>query len=205
MPFNPKRNYKASNSMSKKKALSNKALTKKVRTIQKGIGSYYQSVTTLLYNAVTLTAGAEDVNYLTMTETDSKYLYIDFIIKLLCSTAGGATVRLLFAIDNLEADTDLTACIGSNSVNNYDQGAIEVSQYRRYKRRKFTPQAIIYKDFTIGLNNGEPKIFKYRMPLHGKRLNPGGNQWQVFVSALSDEADSLVSISAMQVYLDMSP
>lgn len=214
MPYYP--NYRYGNKpvvkkllfpMAKKKALSNKSLTKKVKTLERSEGLFARGATTKLYDAVALVAGTEDLNYLTLDKTDAKYHYIDFAVKLLCSTAGGATVRILFCIDMFETDTDITSVIGTDSIEYPSQSiALTPSEYRLHKRHDSVPTALVYKDVFMALNNGEPKVFKYRMNLHGKRYQDfSAKQWQPFVSCLADEANVTISIGVNQAYTDLSP
>lgn len=182
----------------KRRVLSNKALTKKVRALDNKKGQYEVHQPVVLYDAVTLTAGTEDLNYMTGEAIvgDEQYA-IGYIVhwKALCSTAGGATLRVLFCTDEQESDTDYTSVLGTNSVGINDVANFVPLFLRKHKDNMTAiPGAIIHKDMLIALNNGEPKAGSFYVNMH-RRYQGAIKGFDNFVTALADEADVLFSLN----------
>lgn len=202
--------YKSVQRTTKKKT-NPKALSRRISKLENKIGTIeVPDTANYLYNAVTLTAGAENLKYFgsvtaELIPADSEYKAYLIKCKLLCSTAGGATVRILFGIDNYETDTDITAILGTNSVVDYmanTSGTVMPVKYKKYETNlEIKPRIYIYRDYLIPLINGEPKTFSFIWNMRGKKSSVGSSgDWEPLVTALADEADVLISMSCSVIY-----
>lgn len=202
--------YKSVSKTTKKKT-NTKALSRRISKLENKIGTIeVPDTANYLYNAVTLVAGTEDINYFGSVTSelipgDSEYKAYHIKCKLLCSTAGGATVRILFGIDNYESDTDITAILGTDSVKDYmsfTSGLVMPVKYKKVETNlEIKPRIYIYKDYLIPLINGEPKTFSFIWNMRGKKSSAGASSdWEPLVTALADEADVAITMSCSVVY-----
>lgn len=188
----------------RKPVLSNRQLTRQVRSI-KGTQGQRDKAGAVTASGVTLTAGTARIdNYGSIA--DSLVHYVDFRIKLLCSTAGGATCRLIFFADEQYDGTGVVIAdilnAPTDSVSPYlDDKCLPIKE-ARHKNRKFDARVVVYDDRTISLNNGEPKFFKVRMKLNGRRFREkdGTVLPRLGVMALADESNCTYSLSYDRYY-----
>lgn len=202
--------YKSVSKTTKRKKTNTKALSRRISKLENKIGSIeVPDAANYLYNAVTLLAGTEDLNYFSdvsaeLTPTDSEYKAYHIKCKLLCSTAGGATVRILFGIDNYDSDTDIPAILGTNVVVDYmayTSGTVMPVKYKKLESNlEIKPKIYIYKDYLISLNNGEPKTFSFIWNMRGKKSSVGSGDWEPLVTALANEANVAMTMSCSVVY-----
>lgn len=207
----PAGKYFAMNTTSKKKVLSNKSLTKQVRAL-KGTEGERKLTGELIYNAVTLTAGTADINYFaasgvfTSTAECPMVLHsLDVKMKFLCATAAGATVRLLLCFDEHYNGTGIVASdifytsTGSNSVAPYNQ--YNTRSVKTYKNKNLdqTPRCVVIRDTIISLNQNEPKVVSFKVPLFNRKVMDIGVADYLkphpFMCLLADEANVTASVA----------
>lgn len=190
----------------KKKVLSNRQLTKRVRSLTGQEGNRIMS-SALLYSAVALVAGTPDINYfddfgLYAVGSDIIQHYFDCHIKLLCTTAGGCTVRLLYGFDEDYDGTNLTGAeilnTATDSASGYLTGAVANYKEAKHKNARVNYRTRIVWDKLIPLIQNEPKSFNVRLPMYNRKTKvaTGANiaEFYPFMLALSDEADSTISV-----------
>lgn len=200
----------------KKKVLSNKSLTKRVRALsnQEGERVIKQFQTDV---ASTLTAGTALIRYFDdssafTTGVTVKHHYYDCHVKLLCSTAGGATVRMLYCFDEAWDGTNLVVAeildSTADSGSPYLDDAVTNLKEARHKNRSNDYRCVVVKDMLIPLNNGEPKCFNMRLPLFHRRTagttSPNVSAFYPFMMFLADEANVLMSFEGSYVYTNLS-
>ncbi len=190
----------------KPKVLSNKQLTRQVRSLSGKEGSRV-TLSALLYSAVTLTAGTPDINYFddaALFAVDSPKIqhYYDCHIKMVTTTAAGASVRILYGFDEAHSGTNLTAAQILNTTTDSASGYLTstVANYKegRHKNRINDYRCLIVKDMIIGLVANEPKVFNVRLPLYGRKTEAvtGANvaDFLPFMLALADESNVVFSV-----------
>lgn len=186
----------------RKPVLSNRQLTRQVRTLkgQQGKRSY---AGTIVASAVTLTAGTARIDTFGIVENDSACHYVDFRIKL--QAAAAATVRLIFALDELYAGTPVIATdfleTATDSASNYADGICLPVREARHKNREFDARVVVYEDRMIPMIASESRIFKVRMKLNGKKFRDkdGNRTPRVSILSLADESNVTMTL-ANEVY-----
>lgn len=205
--------YKKSFKKSKARVLSNKQLTRKVRAISGTEGARNTvSSSTFLYDNATLVAGTAQMVYIQTvlgnnlfhTTNPRIHHYYDARIKLLTTSAGGATVRLIYGFDDegrLDGAVAEVLQVPSNSCSPLiSSGAVSYKELRYKKNLLVDDRFNIVRDQIIPLVANEPKCMTIRLPLFNKktRENSGGanlSGFQPFVLMLSDEANATVTWS----------
>ncbi len=191
------------------KVLSNKQLSKQVRTIKNSDGIRFHD-SNLLYSAVTLTAGTPDINYFQDAASPTLFSigiimvhsYYDCHFKLLTTNAAGATVRLLYGFDERFDGTNLTAAqiidTTTDSASGYVDGVCVNHKEARKKNRDKAYRGVIVKDMLIPLIANEPKCFNLRLPLFNRKTyaESADNRvkFQPFMLALADEGNVTFSM-----------
>lgn len=223
MPYYPNRRplYKYYNQINKpqpqkKKILSNRSLTKEVRSLrnQEGervIKQFQTDVASLLTAGTALIRYFDDSSAFT-TGVTVKHHYYDCHLKLLCSTAGGATVRILYCFDESWDGTNLV--VGeildstADSASPYLDDAVTNLKEARHKNRSNDYRCVVVKDKLIALNNGEPKCLSFRLPLFKRRTcgttSPNVASFYPFMLFLADEANVTMSFEGSYVYTNLS-
>lgn len=194
----------------KKKVLSNKQLTRKVRKLS-GMEGEREHFADHLYAAVLLTAGTADINYFKDTSPIALFEssvtriqhYYDCHIKLLCSAAGGATVRLLYGFDEDWDGTNLVVAeildTTSDSVSGLLTADVVNFKESKHKNRAENYRCVIVKDMIIALEQNVPKAFNVRLPLFNRKSRKSGGanitEFTPFMLALADENDVTFSMA----------
>lgn len=196
----------------KKKVLSNKALTQRVRALTNTSGERLH-LGHGLYTAATLAAATAQLNYfdeagqpLFQTGGEAIHHYYIAHIQLSCSTAGGSVVRLIYGWDNQPAYDDGDDIIAGDvlesptipSSNYNDQTALPMKEANN-KNSAENPRAIIVKDLLIPLIANEKKAFNVKLPLYNKKTNGATatkSKFRPFMLALSDVS------STFNMYVD---
>lgn len=187
----------------KKPVLSNRQLTRKVRTLdnQQGQRTYTGSA---MASAVTLTAGTARIDTAAGL-ADSTVHYIDYVIKAVATA--GATLRLIFFMDELYAGTaavvgDILAAPTDSASHYSTNDTILPLKEARHKNREFDARVVVYEDRTIPLIANEPRFFKVRQRMNGRKFrnNDGNINPRFGVMALADEANVTYSINRMLYY-----
>lgn len=189
----------------KKKVLSNKALTKQIRSLKGQEGSRVM-LANHLYNADALAAGTPDINYFddaTLFNTSAPAIqhYYDAHVKLI-ATVGHATVRLLYGFDeDYDGDNLVAAEIldtTTDSASAYLSGDVVNFKESRNKNRNEQYRVVIVKDMIISLEQNVPKTFNIRLPLFNRKTPSASGEniapFYPFMLALSDENASTISI-----------
>lgn len=196
-----------------KKVLSNKQLTKKIRSLAKQEGSR-KHLEGALYSATTLTAGISDINYfddssLFSNTTNRIQHYYDCTIKLLTVAAAGATVRIIYGIDNDYNGTNVTEAFildagsAGDSIAPYESSTCASYKESKHKNRDVDYRIGVIKDMVIGLEQNIPKIFKVKLPMFNKRTHVNDFDFFPFVLALADENDVLMSMGVNYYFTDL--
>lgn len=193
-----------------KKVLTNKQLTRRVRTLAKQEGSRAHT-SAFLYSATLLSNGSADVNYFDDTpllfgtlnlDRNVTHYYYDCHIKLSTVAATGTTVRLIYGFDNDYDGANLVASEiiagGSDSSAPYVSGEVTSLKESKHPNRNENYRCTIVKDMIIALEPNVPKAFNVRLPLFGKKTKGSGGSnipdFLPFMLALSDEGDSTISM-----------
>lgn len=204
----------------KKRVLSNKQLTRQVRTLRGTEGSLKRIGGALLplYSAVTLADGVADLNYFStqgyfQTDVEHQHLYYDVYIKLLTTATAGATLRLIYGFD-MDADpstgnANRILAVPSNSASNLYQrengtpGAAYIAAAKHKNAEQYQRYHLI-KDLLIPLIANEPKCFRMRLPLYGRKTKAGSTTFEPFMLLLSDEAASTATVTVNHHFIDLS-
>ncbi len=198
---------------SKRKVLSNKQLTTKVRALM-GTKGHSIHLSANLFGAVSLVAGTADINYFDdagLLAAAAVNHYYDCHISLLTSTAGGATVRILYCFDEDYDDTNVTVAdilaITTDSRSGYLSTAVKNLKEARHKNSLKKSRIVVVKDMLIPLINGEPKAFNIRLPLFNKVFKQIGGEinfeFLPFILALADEADVVMTMGVDHYFTQM--
>ncbi len=167
--------HKQFDSQGKKRVLSNKALTKRVRGLSNQEGEREWGASQLLAD-VSHTAGTGQIKYFDdsgMFLTDANHIqhYYDCWLKL--TSVADSTFRFIYLFDESFNDTNLTVAgilhLVTNSASPYDGGSVTTLKEARNKNRTGEVRAVIVKDFVVALNAGESKIMKFRLPMFNRR------------------------------------
>jgi len=190
----------------KKKVLSNKALTQKVRSLTNTSGERLHNAH-VFYDAVTLAAATPQLLYfdeagesLFVTAGEARHHYYTAHIQLSCSTAGGSVVRLIYGWDNQPAYDDGDDIVTDDVLeqptrpaSNYnDQKALPLKEANN-KNSAENPRAVIVKDLLIPLIANEKKAFHIKLPLYNKKSNGATgarSKFRPFFVALADVSTS---------------
>ncbi len=188
----------------KKKILTNKALTKKVRSLSGQEGERLQT-SNLLYSNVTLTSAAADINYfddatLFISDEPTIQLYYDCHIKLLA--AAQATVRIMYCFDEHFDGTNIIISEILNTVTHSASplltGVVANMKEAKHKNRAKDYRCVVVRDQIVALEAGVPKAFSIRYPLFGRKTNATGgvlfSSFFPFIMALADESDVTFSL-----------
>jgi len=197
----------------KKHVLSNKQLTRQLRSIKGTNGQRFKNPNpSLLYSNVTLAAGTADLNYFVDSSTVSNVAqktlhYINAYVKLLCTSASGATIRLIYGFDEegradgsaseiLDTATDSSSCYASECA--------AIAETRHKNRQKKYRHAVV-RDMMIPLIANEPKMLRLRLPLYNRIQRYDGTEWSFrpWMLALSDEASSTISVGFETIATDL--
>jgi len=190
----------------KKKVLSNKALTQKVRTLANTNGQR-RHAGHALYDAVTLAAATPQLIYfddagvsLFVTGGEVRHHYYTANIQLSCSTAGGSAVRLIYGWDNQPAYGDGDDIIPDDVLeyptkptSNYNDIEALPLKEANNKNSGENPRAVIVKDLLIPLIANEKKAFHLKMPLYNKKSSgatAARSQFRPFFVAIADVSTS---------------
>lgn len=189
----------------KKRVLSNKQLTKQVRTLNNHEGSRKMVGAQMSAN-ITLTAGTALIKYFdddgvfsTGGETIIHHYY-DMYFKF--TAAADSTVRILYGFDNAWDGTNLLVAellttVG-DSTSPLLSGDVVSLRESNHKNREEDYRGVIVKDMLIALEAGVAKVFKVRLPLFNRKTRPVTGQNQVaffpFLLLLADESDAIISI-----------
>lgn len=181
-------------SMAKKKSvLSNKQLTKQIRSLKRNQGSRQHSQNNT-FQAVALVAGTADINALTIPGTaDHTVHYIDYYFKASSATAGGATLRLVFLVDEENDGVALTGAeilkTATDSVSPLNSTYCLPVAEARHPNRVYDARGVVYYDKLIHLNQNEPKTWRARIRLGRKVRSVNNDQLNMYMLALADEAN----------------
>ncbi len=202
-------------SQTKKKVLSNKALTKRVRSLSKIEGARIHG-SALLYSAVTLTAGTADINYFNDVSglfndisTNINH-YFDVHIKLLA--AAQSTVRILYCYDEHWDGTNLISTeildTATNSVSPYLSGLVNSYKESKNKNRDEEYRCVVVRDMLIALEAGVPKAFNVRLPLFNRKNyeTSGINHppYLPFILAMANQTDATFSMGVNYMTTDLN-
>ncbi len=198
----------------KKRILSNKALTKQVRSLSGQEGERIPT-TALLYAAVTLGTAVADINYfddagLFISADPTIHHYYDCSIKLLA--AAQATVRILYCFDeHFDGDNLLVAEIlntVTDSVSPYLTGDVANMKEAKNKNRHEDYRCVVIRDQIIALEAGVPKAFNIRYPLFGRKTagTTGSNfsTFFPFILAMADESDVTFSMGVSYMHTNLN-
>jgi len=186
----------------KKKVLSNKALTQRVRALTGTNGERLHNGHAM-YEAVTLATNTPQIKFfdeitgpLFASTGDITHHYYIAHIQLGCTTAGGSVVRIIYGWDNqpayddgddLEPDDILeSSAIPSSNYN--DTKALPLKEANN-KNCAENPRAVIVKDMLIPLIANEKKAFNVKLPLYNKKGNGESatkNKFRPFLMAVAD-------------------
>ncbi len=174
----------------KKKVLSNKALTKRVRSLTGKEGSR-DSLALSVFNNVTLVADTQEIIYLNIKQFVDTLIHKIRVIVAITAPAS-CYFRLLLLEDQRDDAPDLVG--GDILVQElpwaaYDAGGIQPFGSKRLEKnldKKY--QGRIVKDMAFAMNfdvTPERKMFKFDVPFNGRKID-GTADW--LISCISDEA-----------------
>jgi len=210
MPF--AKTYRRKNLPSyRKKVLSNKALTGKVRSLTKNVGQRITDPITAsdAFSSVTLTNGTADMNYLdtvgnymSVPIDNSVYHYMDLWFKL--TSTAGSLVRIICGLDMLGSATGVPADIlqePTQVASGYDADNAASEKEFAHSNRKSAFEHAIIKDLSVSLVANEPRLFRVRVPLRGRKaITKAGEARRPWVLCLANSADAIVSVAGHLVY-----
>lgn len=202
----------------KKKVLTNKELTKKVRSLSGKEGARAK-VSGFLYTADTLTAGTPDINYfddaatsLFNTANQFKHHYYDVHVKLIA--AADASVRIIYGFDenwdgtNLIATEILATATDSASPYATANGFVASLKESKHKNRADDYRCVVVKDMLIPIEAGVQKCFNMRLPLYNRVSKSSASDTNIaffpFICALADESNVTITMGVNYWRTDMS-
>ncbi len=186
----------------KKKVLSNKSLTRRVRGLS-GKEGYRKSTTINLYNGVTLVANTADINYTGIKDAgDAKFHAIRFFVRWQ-SIINSANRLIVFedtqhatGADAVVADILAVTTDVFSAYKGAEDDVHPFSAKRLDKNLKNEPRIRIIKDMMWA--DAEPvatvdviKMFRFDVRLNGRKQD---SSWDIGVLIMSDQANTPIDI-----------
>lgn len=184
----------------KKPALSNKELTRRVRSLEQLDGQLVIEEDTLISSGTTLTAGTANLSFFTSVADGDRIFYIDYYIKLLAAST--ATLRMIWFDDSsynagaavvsdiLKDTTDSTSSLS-------DTGQVAPLWLAKHKNASETYKCYVRKELMIPMIAGEYKAMIVRINYHRKRIgnqDTDGTPWLPSLLCLADEANITATV-----------
>lgn len=194
----------------KKKILSNRQLTRQVRSLSGNEGERNVNPG-FLYTAATLTAGTPDINYFddaSLFNTSKTNIQHYYDVRIELSAAAVSFVRILYGFDEQFDGTNLVANQILSTTTNSASGLVtgECQKYKEanHKNNRYNPRAKIVRDIAVGLEANVPKVMNIRLPLYNRKTHSDANDsyspFYPFVCALADSADAVITIGVDYVF-----
>lgn len=199
-----------------KKVLSNKALTQRVRRLDRKEGQrnlYPVTLSETGFDNVTLTAATADLNYVSNTimvpsnsSNDYRIHYVEYWVRLLASAQ--ATVRLLFGYDTAGTAAGTVAEILSDvdsTCSGYKDGSCISVRENNHPNKDDENRFIIQRDVAMPLIANEPRLLKVRIPFKGRKAayNGENNTFYPFILALSNASNATITVQGHLIATDM--